>query len=209
MDCHGVGSELRATREMCLAAFQALEGALHGRPQALPTLPDAQAPLFVTWHTLSSRSSKPQNPEDQALRGCIGILKPIPLRQGIPKYACIAALEDTRFPPMTMEEFDEGRLMVDVSLLVNFQHCDPLDWQVGKHGITIVYQGRSSIFLPCVAEEQGWDQQETLLHLLHKGGSYVSKLTPAVLGDITCERFEASVAHLTFDEYRAMSGDKC
>lgn len=135
-------------------------------------------------------------------QGCIGCLTPLKIQQGIPKYACVAALEDTRFSPVTAGEFDKGDLLVDVSLLVRFTPCDPLDWVVGKHGITIIYEGRSSVFLPCVAEEQGWDQSTTLLHLLHKGGSYVRDVTADVLKRITCTRFESSVEHMTFTEYK-------
>ncbi|EFO61440.1 AMMECR1-domain containing protein [Giardia lamblia P15] len=188
---------LAATKDMCFAAFQSLDDKVHGRaPRAVDHLiPDVECPLFVTWHTALHAG-------DPDLRGCIGCLTPLKIQHGIPKYACVAALEDTRFSPVTAKEFDKGDLLVDVSLLVRFTPCDPLDWVVGKHGITIIYEGRSSVFLPCVAEEQGWNQSTTLLHLLHKGGSYVKDITADVLKRIKCTRFESSVEHMTFAEYK-------
>lgn len=54
------------------------------------------------------------------------------------------------------------QLQVGVSLLVNFTDIkNPLEWEVGKHGIEIEFEanGRpySGTFLPEVAPEQGWD----------------------------------------------------
>ena len=55
-------------------------------------------------------------------------------------------------------------LNVGVSLLVNFTPiADPLNWEVGKHGIEIEFKAPSGTreysgtFLPEVAHEEGWD----------------------------------------------------
>ena len=55
-------------------------------------------------------------------------------------------------------------LNVGVSLLVNFTPIDdPLNWEVGKHGIEIEFKAPSGTreysgtFLPEVAHEEGWD----------------------------------------------------
>ena len=58
-------------------------------------------------------------------------------------------------------------MKIGLSLLVNFQPIqNPLGWEVGKHGIQIYFEvnGKkySSTFLPEVAAEQGWDQNETM-----------------------------------------------
>jgi len=47
---------------------------------------------------------------------------------------------------------------------VNFKKIeDPLDWEVGTHGIEVDWgRGKSSTFLPEVAEEQGWSKEETM-----------------------------------------------
>lgn len=66
-------------------------------------------------------------------------------------------------------------LQVGLSLLVNFNEIvDPLDWQVGKHGVEISFKkynrNYSATFLPEVAHEEGWDQIQTLEELVEKAG---------------------------------------
>ncbi len=91
-------------------------------------------PLFVTWTT---------GPEKD-LRGCIGTFTSSALENNLPKYALIAALNDSRFNPVSLKEVPN--LQVGVSLLVNFEPAShPLDWEVGKHGIEIDFVYRSNI----------------------------------------------------------------
>lgn len=184
--------------DLCFLAFSALEA--HLRKSEIPAAtralaPRVSCPLFVTWHTLVGG--------EEELRGCIGNLRGLDIHDGVPEYAVIAATEDTRFSPITLKEFQRGELKVDVSLLVGFEPCGPLDWDVGTHGITINYDGYSAVFLPCVAEEQGWDQRTTLLHLLHKAGARVRAVTDEIVSATKCTRFRSSVAHMTYGEYRA------
>jgi AMMECR1 domain-containing protein len=68
----------------------------------------------------------------------------------------ISAFRDDRFEPISKTEVPH--LSVGVSLLVNFTKIDdPLEWEVGKHGIEIDFtiNGREygSTFLPEVASE--------------------------------------------------------
>lgn len=124
-----------------------------------------QYPLFVTW------LKKGQ------LRGCIGTFaEDQPLGDTLMRYSLIAAVQDSRFPPISPEEFPH--LRVEISLLNTFEKIqDPLDWKVGTHGIEIefkdpqrpskIYRGT---FLPNVAPEQGWTEVETLEHLCAKAG---------------------------------------
>ena len=78
------------------------------------------------------------------------------LSQILGEYALISALEDDRFPPMTLKEVPQ--LSVGLSLLVNFTELqDPYDWEVGVHGVEIEFTeaGReySATFLPEVMTE--------------------------------------------------------
>ncbi len=66
---------------------------------------------------------------------------------------------------------------MEISLLNTFETIsDPLDWEVGKHGIEIEFKNPKSgkthrgTFLPNVAPEQDWNQVETLEHLCAKAG---------------------------------------
>jgi uncharacterized protein (TIGR00296 family) len=122
-------------------------------------------PLFVTWL------------KNGQLRGCIGTFADDqPLGQTLQRYSLIAAVQDTRFEPISEDEF--SALRVEISLLNTFEQIqDPLDWNVGTHGIEIEFSDPSNkqkvyrgTFLPNVAPEQGWNQEETLEHLCSKAG---------------------------------------
>lgn len=194
---------LRATKHICYVTYKALEAHFAGvqvDSKVLEMVPDVQCPLFVTWHTVVGGNSE--------LRGCIGTLHPIKLRKGLCEYAVHAAVDDSRFLPMDKKEFHTGNLSVDVNLLVQFEDCAPLDWEVGKHGIEIKYEGHHAVFLPSVAKEQGWEQKETLYHLLHKGGVRVKEVDDNVLGKISCVRFQSSAAEMPFAEYKTYANFK-
>lgn len=75
------------------------------------------------------------------------------------EYGNYSALKDSRFNPITRDEFP--RLFVSVSILRHFEPAaDYLDWEVGIHGIRIEFhnekgQKRTATYLPEVAPEQG------------------------------------------------------
>ncbi|KAK1329660.1 hypothetical protein QTO34_009842 [Cnephaeus nilssonii] len=77
-------------------------------------------------------------------------------------------------PPLTPEELPP--LSCSVSLLTNFEEARGyLDWEVGVHGILIEFIHENGVrgaatYLPEVAEEQDWDQIQTIDALLRKGG---------------------------------------
>lgn len=72
---------------------------------------------------------------------------------------CKSALKDSRFSPITRDEFP--KLYVSVSILRHFEDgADYLDWEVGVHGIRIEFHNekgnkRTATYLPEVAPEQG------------------------------------------------------
>lgn len=113
-------------------------------------------------------------------------------------------MEDHRFSPIRKEELPH--LSVAVSLLVDYEECGALDWEVGTHGIIIKYRGRSAVFLPEVAPEQGWDQRTTLQHLLRKAGLSVT-LNEQVVAEIHCTRFQSSKVEITYQRYTEMQGE--
>lgn len=118
------------------------------------------APLFITWN------------KHEQLRGCIGTFQLLKVENGVQRYALTAALDDTRFAPISKNELNSS-LSVSVTLLDNFTPIDsPLDWKIGLHGLKLQFEYNnhfySGTFLPSVAEEQEWDQETTLWHLLRK-----------------------------------------
>jgi len=104
------------------------------------------------------------------LRGCIGEIEPRrAIWQVVRDRALSAALEDPRFDPVTAGETADIR--IEISALTPARPVASYrDIVVGKHGMTISKRGRSAVFLPQVAPEQGWDLATTLTHLARKAG---------------------------------------
>ena len=143
--------------------------------------------------------------KEKELRGCIGTFSNSKLEKNLYNYALISAFEDDRFDPINIKELKN--LNCEVSLLVNFEEVDnPLDWEVGKHGIDIDFtaNGRdySATFLPEVAEDENWDQKTTLIYLIHKAG-YKGKLEN-VINNIKLKRYQSIKCTISYDEYKNM-----
>jgi len=99
------------------------------------------------------------------LRGCIGTFHPTrPLGEQVVEMATAAA-RDPRFvfEPILTDELDD--LTVQVSVLSELQPIDnPLDIELGVHGIYLVSGAVSGCFLPEVATETGWSKEEFFRH---------------------------------------------
>jgi len=104
------------------------------------------------------------------LRGCIGEIAPErELYRVVHDQALNAAFRDPRFPPLQADELDE----VDIEISVLTPPQPVASWQeieVGRHGVILQKSGRSAVFLPQVAPEQGWDRETMLTHLSMKAG---------------------------------------
>lgn len=176
---------------LCFYCFDVLKVALFkSNPQVnFPNeFKGIECPLFVTW-TIG---------KDADLRGCIGTFASDNLESLLPKYTLISALQDTRFKPISKEEFNQ--LQVGVSLLVNFEDGkDAMDWEVGTHGIQIYYKKYNATFLPEVAAEQGWDKKTTLEYLLRKSGCK-EKLSD-VQSKISLTRYQSYKGKVTYDQF--------
>merc|ERR1711963_1107132 len=133
-----------ARHEMCYFCFDVLYCHLYNLqpPQQPTTFSNAEFPLFVTWKI----------GRDQRLRGCIGTFNDMELHHGLREYAITSAMKDSRFSPMTREEFPG--LQVSVSVLCNFEDgADFADWDLGTHGIRIEFLSergnkKTATFLP-------------------------------------------------------------
>jgi len=104
------------------------------------------------------------------LRGCIGDIIPRgPLYESVIRNAVNAGFNDYRFPPVTGAE--SGQLVFEISALtVPKQIASPEQIRVGTDGVILRKEGRSAVFLPQVAPEQGWDVSQMLSHLSAKAG---------------------------------------
>ncbi|MBU2502439.1 AmmeMemoRadiSam system protein A, partial [bacterium] len=104
------------------------------------------------------------------LRGCIGhMAEDIPLGQVVGAMAIQAAFNDRRFQPVTARELED--LDIEISVLTPFRAVSgPEAVVVGRDGVVLRKGGRSAVFLPQVATEQGWDRDTLLDQLSLKAG---------------------------------------
>jgi uncharacterized protein (TIGR00296 family) len=153
---------------------------------------DKEYPVFVTWTT----------GKEKDLRGCIGTFNQDNLEKNLIQYAYYSAFKDTRFAPISMKEVNN--LNCGVSLLVNFEVAEhALDWEVGKHGITIDFSHNGNkfhaTFLPEVAGDRNWDHKTTLKHLVHKAG-FKGPLDD-ILSKVKLTRYQSVKIALSYSEY--------
>ncbi len=104
------------------------------------------------------------------LRGCIGhMAQDMPLCQVIGYCALQAAFNDRRFTPVENDELDD--IEIEISVLTPYRRVDGYDdISIGRDGVMMEKDGRSAVFLPSVAVEQGWNRDEMLSHLSAKAG---------------------------------------
>jgi len=102
------------------------------------------------------------------LRGCVGhVTSDDPLCLTVGKMALAAAGHDWRFPPVEAKELPE--ITIEISaltepvLILRIDEIEP-----GRDGVMIRKGGNRGVFLPKVAEEQGWNREQLLEHLCDK-----------------------------------------
>ncbi len=148
-------------------ARRTVDAAVRGRP-----LPEARAPAALAGSPLldSPRGVFVTLTERGRLRGCIGSILPVdPLMEAVLHQAGNAALRDPRFYPVTIDELD--RISIEISVLTPLREVpDARSIEIGRHGVLLTKRGRSAVFLPQVAPEQGWDRETMLRELCHKAG---------------------------------------
>ena len=104
------------------------------------------------------------------LRGCIGAIQPVEaLCLSVRSNAIAAASRDYRFPPVRPDEL--AGLDLEITVLSPMEPVATLnEIRIGIHGLYLEAGGTSSVFLPQVAPEQGWDLTTTLRQLSRKAG---------------------------------------
>lgn len=114
-------------------------GEITERTPADPAL-RSPAAVFVTL-TVHSR-----------LRGCIGTTEPRePLYEAVSHMAVAAAVEDSRFPPVTLDELKNISIEISVlSPMEPVKNADEIRQNV--HGVVVKQDGRVGLFLPQVWE---------------------------------------------------------
>jgi uncharacterized protein (TIGR00296 family) len=116
--------------------------------------------VFVTLNKVSG--------SHHSLRGCIGFPYPVkPLNKAVSQAAISAALEDPRFPEITIEEMK--KIVVEVSVLTPPEQIlvespleIPKNVQIGRDGLIIESGFYRGLLLPQVAIEWKWGAEEFL-----------------------------------------------
>ncbi|OQY99397.1 MAG: hypothetical protein B6D35_09460 [Candidatus Brocadia sp. UTAMX2] len=125
--------------------------------------PDLQEKLGV-FVTLRTRGQ---------LRGCIGRFQAdMPLYQSVSELSAASATDDPRFEFHRITPSELDQLDIEISVLSPLKQMDnPLDFELGKHGIYIKKGFSAGCFLPQVATETGWSKEEFLSACCsHKAG---------------------------------------
>jgi len=104
------------------------------------------------------------------LRGCIGRLTgDFPLGLVTSWMAVQAGVNDTRFAPVTLRDLNS--LEIEISVMTPMKPiAKSSEIVVGRDGVVLQKGGRSAVFLPQVATEQGWGLSEMLDNLCLKAG---------------------------------------
>ncbi|TAN40844.1 MAG: AmmeMemoRadiSam system protein B [Nitrospirae bacterium] len=121
------------------------------------------------------------------LRGCIGnVRNPMPLYKSVLLNTIAASSKDHRFAPVKQEELQD--LEVEVSVLSPFEPVSDIgEVNIGTHGLYLVKGKNSSIILPQVAAEAGWDIYLFLGKLAVKAGLKPEEWREAQLFRFTAE----------------------
>ncbi len=103
------------------------------------------------------------------LRGCIGhVAADLPLTRVVAEMTRAAALEDTRFDPVSAEEVPQ--ISVEISVLSPLFPIRPAEIVAGTHGLVVRQDERRGLLLPQVAADRHWDAEQVLRETCRKAG---------------------------------------
>jgi AmmeMemoRadiSam system protein A len=123
----------------------------------------------ATAHLREARGAFVTLHKEGELRGCVGIVMAVqPLDATVWEMARAAAVEDTRFSPVTEAEVDS--LELEISVLSPMFEIAPEEVVVGRHGLMVSYGNHRGLLLPQVAPEWGWDRETFLAQSCRKAG---------------------------------------
>jgi len=101
------------------------------------------------------------------LRGCIGQIEArFPLIEAVAKTVISAAVDDSRFPQVKLNEL--ANLLIEINVLTPMYDITPDNVVVGKHGLLLSKGSCRGLFLPEVAVSRGWDRLTFLDELCRK-----------------------------------------
>ncbi|GMU34813.1 MAG: AmmeMemoRadiSam system protein A [Planctomycetia bacterium] len=135
-------------------ARNAIESELFGAPPASTDAGRAALPAAGAFVTLRKRGQ---------LRGCIGTFDTSRGLIETIQTMAVSAAHDPRFAgcPIGAAEFVD--IDIELSILSPLERIkNPLDFELGRHGILVRSGGHSGCFLPDVATERKWTREQFL-----------------------------------------------
>jgi AmmeMemoRadiSam system protein A len=136
-----------------------VRGAATARPEIDdPYLQSCEYGAFVSLH------------KKDELRGCVGNCVPdAPLFETVSEMTEAAASRDPRVAPIEKNEL--AQIHIDITVLSPLERVrDPLDIEVGKHGLYIASGSKRGVLLPQVALQHHWDIKTFLEQTCLKAG---------------------------------------
>ncbi len=101
------------------------------------------------------------------LRGCRGESQARrPLIESVTLMAVASAVDDPRFPPVTLDELP--RIIIEINALTPLKPITPEEIEIGRHGLMIVREANAGLLLPEVPARYGWDVETFLRALCRK-----------------------------------------
>jgi len=167
-----------ATKDMCYCCFNAiLDKHIKCKFDNIKTL----VSFFVTWK------------KNNKTIGCIGIHSSL---INMLKFIAVNSFNDDRFPKNYTTDDYLKDVTVIVSILYGYNSCNLYnDWTIGINGIRISYKDKSALFLPEVAEENKWNHEETIKHLMIKM-DYNGDIS-----DLIITKFKTNTETVSYSEY--------
>lgn len=131
---------------------------------------------LLTWKTDRPALLQPRavfvtlrNRETGELRGCRGESEARrPLIEAVAYMSLASALDDPRFPPVTLDE--APLLSIEINMLTPLKPIRPEEVEVGRHGLMIVKGYHRGLLLPEVPVNYGWDRRTFLAAVCRKAG---------------------------------------
>jgi MEMO1 family protein len=129
------------------------------------------------------------------LRGCIGhMVETTPLCSVVGAMALQAALNDSRFSPLTQNEL--SKVEFEISVLTPFMPVKSADEIVlGRDGVVVKKGDKQAVYLPQVATETGWSKEMFLDQLCYKAGLSAGDWKSAKLFIFQADVFSESELH--------------
>jgi AmmeMemoRadiSam system protein B/AmmeMemoRadiSam system protein A len=133
--------------------------------------------------------------QEGELRGCIGHMQgDAPLYQTVAQVAIDAAVNDPRFSALTLAEFLDDGVEIEISVLSPLKRVrdvhDEAEIEVGRHGLYLLYGQQRGVLLPQVPVDEGWDRAEFLEQICAKSGLPAGCWEQATLYTFTAQVFD-------------------